>query len=30
MLDDLLNEVYSKEDCNIFTKGSQHWNISVI
>jgi len=30
ILDDLLNDVYSKEVCNLFTKGSRHRNISVI
>jgi translation initiation factor 6 (eIF-6) len=30
ILEDLLNEVYSKEVCNIFTKGSQHRKIGVI
>jgi len=30
ILDDLLNEVYSKDVCNLFTKGSHHRNISVI
>ena len=30
ILDDLLNEVYSKDACDIFTKGSHHRNISVI
>ena len=30
ILDDLLNEVYSKEVCQLFTKGSHHRNISVI
>ena len=30
ILDDLLNEVYSKEMCQLFTKGSHHRNISVI
>ena len=28
--DDLLNDAYSKEVCGFFTKGSHHWNISVI
>jgi len=28
--DDLLNEVYSKDVCDLFTKGSHHRNISVI
>ena len=28
-LDDVLNEVYSKEVCHLFTKGSHHRNISV-
>jgi len=30
ILDDLLNEVYSKDVCDLFTKGSHHRNISVI
>jgi hypothetical protein len=30
ILDDLLNQVYSKEVCDLFTKGSHHRNISVI
>jgi len=30
ILDDLLNEVYSKDVCYIFTKGTHHRNISVI
>jgi hypothetical protein len=30
ILDDLLNEVYSEEVCILFTRGSHHWNISVI
>jgi len=30
ILDDLLNEAYSKDVCDLFTKGSQHRNISVI
>ena len=30
ILDDLLNEVYSKDVCELFTKGSHHRNISVI
>ena len=30
ILDDLLKEVYSKEVCHLFTKGSHHRNISVI
>ena len=29
ILDDLLNDVYSKDVCNLFTKGSHHRNISV-
>jgi GTPase SAR1 family protein len=29
-LDDLSNEVYSKEVCHLFTKGSHHRSISVI
>jgi len=29
-LDDLLNDVYCKVVCNLFTKGSHHRNISVI
>jgi len=29
ILDDLLNEVYSKQVCDLFTKGSHHRNISV-
>jgi len=28
--DDLLNEVYSKDLCDLLTKGSHHRNISVI
>jgi len=30
ILNDLLNDVYSKEVCDLFTKGSHHRNISVI
>ena len=30
ILDDLLNEVYSKDVCHLFKKGSHHRNISVI
>ena len=30
ILDDLLNDVYSEDVCNLFTKGSHHRNISVI
>jgi hypothetical protein len=30
MLDDLLNDVYSKELCVLFTRGSHHRTISVI
>ena len=30
ILDDLLNDVYSKHVCDLFTKGSHHRNISVI
>jgi len=30
ILDDLLNEVYSKDVCDLFTKGRRHRNISVI
>jgi len=30
ILDDLLNEVYSKDVCDLFTKGSHHKNISFI
>jgi ABC-type dipeptide/oligopeptide/nickel transport system ATPase subunit len=30
ILDDLLNEVYSKDVCDLFTKGSHRRNISVI
>jgi len=30
ILDNLLNEVYSKDVCDLFTKGSRHRNISVI
>jgi len=30
ILDDLLNEVYSKDVCGLFTKGSHHRNIRVI
>jgi len=29
-IDDLLNDVYAKEVCELFTKGSHHRNISVI
>ena len=30
ILDDLLNEAYSRDVCDLFTKGSHHRNISVI
>ena len=30
ILDDLLNQVYSKVVCHLFTKGSHHRNISVL
>jgi len=30
ILDDLLNDVYSKQLCEFFTRGSYHRNISVI
>ena len=30
LLDDLLNEVYSKDVCDMFSKGSHHRNINVI
>jgi len=30
ILDDLLNEVYSKQVCDLFTRGSYHKYISVI
>lgn len=30
ILDDLLNDVYSKQVCDLFTKGSHHRNISII
>jgi hypothetical protein len=30
VLDDLINSAYSKEVCDLFTKGSHHRNISVI
>jgi len=30
ILDDLLNEVYSRAICDLFTKGSHHRNLSVI
>jgi ABC-type oligopeptide transport system ATPase subunit len=30
ILDDLLDVAYTKEVCNLFTKGSHHRNISVI
>ena len=30
MLDDLLTDVYSKQMCELFTRGSHHSNISVI
>jgi hypothetical protein len=30
VLDDLLNEAYSRDMCDLFTKGSHHRNISVI
>jgi len=30
ILDDVLNEVYSKDVCDLFTKGNHHRNISVI
>ena len=29
-LDDLLNEVYSSDVCDLFTKGCHHTNVSVI
>jgi len=29
ILDDLLNDVYSKQVCELFTRGSHHRNISV-
>jgi hypothetical protein len=30
ILDDLLNEVYSRAVCDLFTKGSHHRNLSVL
>ena len=30
VLDDLLNEIYSNDVCDLFTKGSRHHNISVL
>jgi hypothetical protein len=30
ILDDLLNQVYSKDVCDLFTKGSHHRNISLL
>jgi hypothetical protein len=30
VLNDLLNEAYSSDVCDLFTKGSHHRNISVI
>jgi hypothetical protein len=30
IFDDLLNEVYSREVCDLFTKGSHHRNLNVI
>jgi hypothetical protein len=30
ILDDLLKDVYSRQVCDLFTKGSHHRNISVI
>ena len=30
ILDDLLKDVYSKQVCDLFTKGSHHRNVSVI
>ena len=30
IMDDLLNQVYSREVCDLFTKGSHHRNISVL
>jgi hypothetical protein len=30
LLDDLLNEMYSRQVCDLFAKGSHHRNISVI
>jgi len=30
ILDDLLNDVYSKQVCELFTRGSHHRNISVM
>ena len=30
ILEDLLNDVYSKQVCELFTRGSHHRNISVI
>jgi hypothetical protein len=30
ILDNLLNEAYSRKVCNLFTKGSHHPNLSVI
>ena len=30
ILDDMLNDVYCKQMCDLFTRGSHHRNISVI
>jgi len=30
ILDDLLNNIYSKQVCDLFTRGSHHRNISMI
>jgi hypothetical protein len=30
IFDDLLNDVYSKEVCHLFTKGNHHRNISIV
>jgi len=30
ILDDLLNEAYTKDVCDLFTKGSHHRNVSVV
>ena len=30
ILDDQLNQVYTKDVCDLFTKGSHHRNISVL
>jgi len=30
ILDDLLNDIYYKEVCDLFTRGSHHRNISVV